>query len=211
MLTHGMSWMRSITRAAARRQVLQAAEIAASATIQPEAQITNLSGERSAIQVGAETVIHGRLKTWNPGASIHIGSFCYVSEGTRIWAQSSVSIGDYVLISHLVDIHDTNAHPMDWSARRRDARDKVAGTSYDVSRVKSSPIVIEDDVWIGFKSAILKGVHIGRGAIVAAGSIVTKDVPAWTIVAGNPARVIRELGPEERDREYLLEALSIGK
>ena len=59
--------------------------------------------------------------------------------------------------------------------------------------VESSPIIIEDDVWIGFKSSILKGVTIGRGAIVAAGSVVTKAVPEYSLVAGNPAVVIRRL------------------
>jgi len=60
-------------------------------------------------------------------------------------------------------------------------------------RSDGGTLVIEDDAWIGFKATILKGVHIGRGAIVAAGSVVTHDVPAWTIVAGNPARVVKRL------------------
>jgi galactoside O-acetyltransferase len=60
------------------------------------------------------------------------------------------------------------------------------------------PVKIEDKVWIGFNSIILKGVTVGEGAIVGAGSVVTKDVPPYTIVAGNPARIIRELTPEER-------------
>jgi len=53
--------------------------------------------------------------------------------------------------------------------------------------------VIEDDVWIGFKATILKGVTIGRGSVIAAGSVVTKDVPPYTLVAGNPAQIIRSL------------------
>lgn len=59
----------------------------------------------------------------------------------------------------------------------------------------SAPIVIEDDAWIGFKSVILKGVRIGRGAIVASAAVVTKDVDPWTIVAGNPAKVVEVLKP----------------
>jgi acetyltransferase-like isoleucine patch superfamily enzyme len=61
--------------------------------------------------------------------------------------------------------------------------------------VEERPVVIEDDVWIGFGSAVLKGVTIGRGAVVAAMSVVTKDVPAYTIVAGNPAREIGRSEP----------------
>ena len=60
------------------------------------------------------------------------------------------------------------------------------------------PIVIKDKAWIGFNSIILKGVTIGEGAIVGAGSVVTKDVPPYTIVAGNPARIVREIPENER-------------
>jgi len=59
--------------------------------------------------------------------------------------------------------------------------------------VPMAPIHISDKVWIGFNVIILKGVNIGEGAIIAAGSVVTKDVPAWTLVGGNPARVIKQL------------------
>ena len=59
------------------------------------------------------------------------------------------------------------------------------------------PFVIEDNVWIGINSTILPGVRIGYGAIVGAGSVVTKDVPAMTIVAGNPARIIKEIETSE--------------
>ncbi|MDP5158573.1 MAG: hypothetical protein NWQ07_08360 [Flaviramulus sp.] len=68
----------------------------------------------------------------------------------------------------------------------------------DWSNVKSSPIVVKNKVWIGFNSIILKGVIIGEGAIVGAGSVVTIDVPDWTVVAGNPAKVIREIPENER-------------
>ena len=62
--------------------------------------------------------------------------------------------------------------------------------------VKTKPIVIEDDVWVGFNSIILKGVTIGKGSIVAAGSVVSKDVEPFTVVAGNPALVIKKMKNE---------------
>ncbi len=98
-----------------------------------------------------------------------------------------------MLISHLVDIHDTDCHPIDWEERRLDMQELMTGKYRIPTKTVSKPIIIEDDVWIGFKATVLKGVHIGRGAIIAAGSVVFENIPAWTVVAGNPAKVVREL------------------
>lgn len=61
-----------------------------------------------------------------------------------------------------------------------------------------SPVVIGDKVWIGFNAIILKGVHVAESAVIAAGSVVTGDVPAYFVLAGNPARIVRELDADER-------------
>lgn len=170
------------------------ATIAATAKMHPECVIRNLLGNPAAIVVGAGTHIRGELLTfWNAGR-VQIGECSYIGESSRIWSQNSVIIGDYVLIAHLVDIHDTDSHPVDWQARRADTARILRGEPYPAKpEVASAPVVIEDDVWIGFKASILKGVRVGRGAIVAAGTVVTKDVAPWTLVAGNPAREIRSL------------------
>jgi maltose O-acetyltransferase len=199
LLLRGTRVMDLLLEAQERRQLQQIATISEQATIDRQARITNYTGERAAIRIGPYTHIHGWLRTLNAGGSICLGTGCFVGAGSRIWAQSSVSIGNHVLIAHLVDVHDTNSHPTGALARRRDFQQMVAGDPKDTSCVAAAPIVIEDDVWVGFKSSILKGVHVGRGAIIAAGSMVTKDVPAWTIVAGNPATIIRTLSPNERD------------
>ena len=132
---------------------------------------------------------------WDAG-QITIGADCYVGHLTHIWSQSSVSIGNHVLISHGVDIQDTDSHPLDWSDRREDAAGILHLNQYVTpTKTVSRPIVIEDDVWICLKATVLKGVTIGRGSIVAAGSVVTKNVPAGVIVGGNPAKVIAKLPP----------------
>ncbi|MDQ6795887.1 MAG: hypothetical protein M3067_13940 [Chloroflexota bacterium] len=64
--------------------------------------------------------------------------------------------------------------------------------------LRGEPVAIEDDVWIGANVVVLKGVTIGRAAVIGAGSVVTQDVPPYVVVAGNPARVIRDLSAEER-------------
>ena len=64
---------------------------------------------------------------------------------------------------------------------------------FNWSIVKTKPIIIEDDVWIGFGTIILKGVKVGKGAIISAGSVVTKDVESFTVVAGNPAQLVKKI------------------
>lgn len=171
-----------------------AARVAATARIHPGAGVQNLCRRRDNITIGEHTHIRGELLLFWEGGEIRIGTWSYVGHGSRVWARHSVSIGDYVLISHGVEIHDTDAHPIDWRARRHDIECVLGGRPAERPReIDGAPIVIEDDVWIGARAIVLKGVRIGRGAIVAAGAVVTREVPPFTLVAGNPAREIRTL------------------
>ena len=115
-----------------------------------------------------------------PGATLTIGNNVGMSS-TRLWIHESARIGNNVKIGGCVLITDTDAHPMDYMARRSSNE----GT-------KSAPIVIEDDVWVGAHSIILKGVTIGARSIIGAGSVVTKNIPADCVAAGNPCRVIKK-------------------
>lgn len=169
-----------------------------SAVIHESAVFRHLSKAPDAIRLGDFTHLRGELLTYWNGGEIVIGSNCYIGEGTRIWSQASIRIGNDVLISHLVDIHDTDGHPVDAEDRVLDGRSILQGKGYlTPTRTASAPIVIGDKVWIGFKASILKGVRIGEGAIVAAGAVVTRDVPPFTVVAGNPAVSIRELAKHD--------------
>ena len=122
------------------------------------------------------------------GASLKIGNNVGMSS-TRMWIHDSVTIGDNVKVGACVLITDTDAHPLDYLARR---------TSNEGT--KSAPIVIEDDVWVGAHSIILKGVTIGARSIIGAGSVVTKDIPDNVIAVGNPCRVLRNVS--EHDHEF---------
>ena len=167
------------------------------ATLHPTANIQNIHGRREAIVIGASTHLRGELLTfWNAG-EITIGDWCYIGEGSRIWSQASVRIGNHVMIAHSVDIHDTNSHPLEWQERRMDCQAILSGSYRSPTQTISKGITIADDAWIGFKATVLKGVHIGRGAIVASGSVVTKTVAPWAIVAGNPAHVVGMQEPEK--------------
>ena len=151
----------------------------------PEARISNSSGDPRCIRIGANTAIRGTLLTFPQGGQITIGDWCYVGHRSEIWSADSVTIGDRVLIAHDVSIVDTTAHARDAEARHEHYRRILAGDRLDrlddVPGVESSPIVIEDDVWISFGVKILRGVRIGRESVVAAGSIVMKDVPPKTL------------------------------
>lgn len=116
------------------------------------------------------------IKALNPNSVITIGNNVGISGA--VISGITINIGNNVLIGSGVLISDTDAHPIHPDHRN------------DSSMIKSAPIIIEDDVFIGARSIILKGVRIGRGAVIGAGSVVTKDVKAMTIVAGNPAKFI---------------------
>jgi acetyltransferase-like isoleucine patch superfamily enzyme len=97
------------------------------------------------------------------------------------------------MISHDVNIFDNTTHPIDAAARHEHFR-AIYGRGHPTDiALDDSPVTIGDDAWIGAGAAVLKGVTIGAGAIVAARAVVTRDVAPYTLVGGNPARVIREL------------------
>ena len=132
------------------------------------------------------------------GGQISIGEWCYVGVGSRIWSAGSIEIGDRVLISHSVNIFDNLTHPLRATERHQQARQIfMTGHPREIN-LDEKPVKIGDDAWIGACAIILRGVSIGKGGVVAAGAVVTRDVPEYSIVAGNPAVVVRELSLDER-------------
>jgi acetyltransferase-like isoleucine patch superfamily enzyme len=143
------------------------------------------------VEVGRESIImHGAiLHVYNfrnlPNAGIKIGNDCLIGEYSVIRGQGGVTIGDRVYTSPMTQIiavnhvfHDPNRPFIDQG-------------------ITAEGIVIEDDVWLGSASLITDGVHIGKGAVVAAGAVVTKDVPPHTVVAGVPAKVVKHIDGSE--------------
>lgn len=173
------------------------ASIHSTAVFLPGASLTIYPGPDrevdSKCSIGAYSHVRGELLI-GPRGALSIGDFCFVGPGSKIWAQYHIEIGRNVLISHNVDIHDSNSHSLNWEARRTEAemlfRDFVTSSG---KGVKTATVHIEDDVWVGFKATILKGVRVGARSIIAAGSLVTKDVPPDTLVAGSPAKIVRSL------------------
>jgi acetyltransferase-like isoleucine patch superfamily enzyme len=158
----------------------------------PEAKVDNLCQDKSKIIVGKGTHVRGALLVFNYGGQISIGENGYIGEGSRIWSGESVTIEDNVLISHDVNIVDTNSHELASVERSERYRSLTQiGHWKTKGSVMTAPILIKKHAWISFGSIILKGVTIGEGAIVGAGSVVTKDVPDFAVVGGNPAQILR--------------------
>ena len=127
-----------------------------------------------------------------------IGQYCYIGKDSRIWSSVNISIGDRVLISHNVNIFDNITHPLSPKARHEQFKEIISKGHPKKIDLDEQPITISNDALIGCMSIILRGITVGEGAVVGAGSVVTKDVPPYTIVAGNPAKIIKEIPLEDR-------------
>ena len=123
-----------------------------------------------------------RISVWpqSPGKGlIHIGNFCMICPGVRISAADKIRIGDSCMFANNAYITDSDWH---------DLYNRVVTG-------KSAPITIADNVWIGDSAIVCKGVTIGANSIVGAGAVVTGDIPANAVAAGNPAKVVKKLDP----------------
>jgi acetyltransferase-like isoleucine patch superfamily enzyme len=146
----------------------------------PSGRIINISKERSLITIGQHARIGGELLIFRHAGRISIGDWFYLGPRSTIWSsdQKGITIGSRVLISMDVHIHDTNSHPTDPVQRFKQTKE-IFGTGHPLvdPGIRSAPVIIGDDVWIGMGATIFKGVKIGSRAIVGARAIVTKDVP----------------------------------
>lgn len=144
------------------------------------------------IAIGDHARIEGSLICHRHASRIVIGARTSIGGASVIESLQSVTIGDDCLISHYVTIQDHDSHPQEWEHRSNDVINWLAGMK-DWAFVGHADVTIERRCWIGTRCIILKGVHLGEGCVAAAGSIVTKSFPPYSLIAGNPARLIRSL------------------
>src|SRR4051812_40687655 len=133
------------------------------------------------IELGDRVRISGRtvpveLVSW-PGGTLRVGSGTFLNYGSSLSAHEEVTIGKDCLIGNYVTIIDSDYH---------DLRDHT-------QQGRSAPIRIDDNVWLGTRAIVLKGVHIGQGSVIGAGSVVTTDIPPNSLAFGVPAKVVRRL------------------
>jgi len=154
-------------------------------------RISNLSGERERVVVGQSCNMAASI-VCNTSGRIIIGNFVYMNGGVTLRADHLIEIGSHCLFGPRVTVWDTDNHPLSRSKRHAQAEliPLEFINSYDAG---GGPIVIGDDVWVCMDSLILGGVTIGVGSIVSARSVVTRDIPPMSIVAGVPARVIGDV------------------
>lgn len=162
------------------------------------AKIINGLKDRSRIVLGDNCHIKGELLLFGHGGNIEIGDYSYVGPNTYVWSAKRIKIGNRVLISHNCSIFDSDTHPLDPEERHKQFKEIITIGQPKSIDLKEKETVIEDDVLIAANSIILKGVRIGKAAVVGAGSVVTRDVPSYAVVAGNPAKIVNYVQKESR-------------
>jgi acetyltransferase-like isoleucine patch superfamily enzyme len=156
------------------------------------ARLLGPHGERR-IRIGRDCAIRGIIRAESDG-EVDIGALVYVGDGAIISARARVEIGDATLLAHGVQVFDNDTHPTDPAEREAHFRSILKlGPARDFA-IAARPVRIGRRCWLGFGAAVMKGVRLGDDAIVAAGAVVTTDVPSRGVAAGNPARLVKRPG-----------------
>jgi len=142
------------------------------------------------VRVGSDTgIYHGSFFELGPHAEVEIGDYCSLV-GVIIATNGRVTIGDYTFIAHEVVIAETP-----WATPSTN----VTGSKHPPARPVAAAFVdIGRNAWIGAQATLLGSIRIGEGAIIGAGTLVTRDVPPFTVCAGNPMQIVRTISPKER-------------
>lgn len=170
----GAGWRAQTAKRARGRRLARQVEGGRGLRAEHGVSIVRLS-EASTVRIGTDVLLaHDvSLHLRDRGAVLEIGDGTFVNHRTELVAHEHVRLGRDCLLAWDVLVLDSDSHAVDGGPR-------------------SAPVRIGDRVWIGCRATVLKGVTVGDGAVIAAGSVVTGDVPARALVAGNPARVVRE-------------------
>ena len=146
--------------------------------------------DKDDIVIGDHAMISGTLVSENHG-KITLGTYVYLRENSTIGSVNSITIGDYTSIAEYVVILDNNNHPINPIDRQLKSSSPKGSDYRKWRHSESAPIIIGKNVWIGSFARVCKGVTVGDNSIIAANSVVTKDVPPNAIVAGNPAKIVK--------------------
>jgi acetyltransferase-like isoleucine patch superfamily enzyme len=155
--------------------------------------------DRLYLRVGEQGMLNMKIVFESVEGKVEIGDRVYIGGGS-IMSRSGVTIGNDVTMAWGVSIFDHNSNALDWRHRARTVKHFYDNygkpgcyETLDWDGVGTAPITVGDKAWIGFDAVILKGVTIGEGAVVGARAVVTHDVEPYTVVAGNPARLVKRI------------------
>lgn len=159
--------------------------------------------QKVSVVIGKDSMVGCNFIFESSEGFIKIGDRTFINSGTNLISRSSIEIGNDVTIGWGCYVYDHDSHSLNWVDRCEDIKNQLSDyrcgknivLSKNWSTVNTKPIKICDKVWIGFDAVILKGVTVGEGAVVAAKAVVAKDVEPWTVVAGNPAKVVKKIDP----------------
>jgi acetyltransferase-like isoleucine patch superfamily enzyme len=160
--------------------------------------VVDVRAATAEIHVGRGCLVQGDLVAETPASRIVLEDNVFVGGGTLVDCAISILMEEDVLVSHGCLLADSDNHSSRYSVRRHDLAQWRAGGQHDWASTPRAPIRLLRGAWIGARAIVLKGVTVGEGAVVGAGSVVTRDVPPYSIVGGNPAVVIRALQQDER-------------
>ncbi len=165
----------------------------------PNAWCVN-NGPRESIQLGDRVVCRGilRCESWD-AAKLKIDADVYIGDDVLISCAQEVSIGSFTLLAHGVQIFDNDSHPLDPRLRELDYRAIMNSRAFSRQPIPAQPVRIGSRAWLGFNVIVMKGVTIGDGSVIGAGSVVIRDIPPYSLAVGNPARVIASVpgAPEQ--------------
>jgi galactoside O-acetyltransferase len=157
-------------------------------------------GTNKRVTIGDNSMLDCKIIFESLEGTVTVGDRVYIG-GSTIICRTGVTFENDIFVAWGTYFYDHDSHSLDYRERQKDLirqlQDYRANRNFieskDWSVVNSQPITICSHAWIGMNCIILKGVTIGEGAIVAAGSVVTRNVPEWTVVAGNPAKAVKEI------------------
>lgn len=159
-----------------------------------QVHIADKSSKVVNIQMGDNCCIMGTIIIYRATAKVILGNNVYIGPGTLLECTESIEIGNDVLVSGNCNIIDTNSHSLHSAERVNDTADWQKGLVYkDWSVVDCAGVCIKSNCWIGLKAIVLKGVTLEQGTIVGAGSVVTRNSEKFSLIAGNPARFIKQV------------------
>ena len=162
-------------------------------TILTESFSVNNPNPKEQVKIGYNSLLECEVILWDSSGKVEIGDNTFIGKHSTLWSASLIKIGNHVQIGRNCSFFDNRVHSLNHVKRRTEYLHNKSKHITLLHDVAPHPLIIEDDVWIGAYVQVTKGIKIGQGAIIGAGSTITKSIPPFSMFAGNPARFIKKV------------------